>query len=264
MTPPEVTRTGTGAADTPGWRVRVVPNLYPALGGVDAHPGATGAHEVVVLSPAHGRSFGALDDDEAVEVFTTLRDRVRLHSDAGRTFVQAIVNHGRSAGASIAHPHAQLFAIDVVPPLVRARVDRFAAATEDLVAAELARAVRDGLAVATGPAIVWCPWAGSSPYEMRVAHRSTRARFDEAADAEVAVVAVATRDALARLLAVAGDAPYNVMIHTAPLGPAPFFHWFVEIQPRLTVVAGFEQGTGIYVNTLLPERAAQELREARP
>ncbi len=77
LTPPEVYRTGDGAPDTPGWRVRVVPNLYPIVGGPDAGPGATGAHEVVVLSPAHRDSFAQLDDAQATEVLTVLRDRAR-------------------------------------------------------------------------------------------------------------------------------------------------------------------------------------------
>ncbi|MFN8037060.1 MAG: DUF4921 family protein [Acidimicrobiia bacterium] len=264
MTPPEVHRTGTGAPDTPGWRVRVVPNLYPAVGGEHAGEGATGAHEVIVLSPSHQRSWGQLDDAEATEALTVLRDRTRTHLAGGRTFVQPIVNHGRAAGASIEHPHAQLVALDVVPPLVRARIERFADGGEDLVTAELARAMRADLTVVTGAAVAWCPPAASSPYEMRVAHRSTRARFDEATDVEVGVVAVAVRDALARLLAAAGDVPYNLVVHSAPPGPARFFHWFVEVQPRLTVVAGFELGTGIFVNTVPPEHAANALRTTTP
>lgn len=264
LTPPEVARTGTGGPDTPGWRVRVVPNLYAAVGGDDAGDGATGAHEIVVFSPAHERSFGLLRDEEAVEVFAMLRDRMRAHYEAGRLYVQAIVNQGRAAGASIEHPHAQLVALDVVPPLVAARLQRFAQAAHDLVAVELAHVVHGDLEVVTGPAPVWCPWAASTPFEMRVAHRSTRARFDEAADVELAGVALATRDALARLHGVADNAPYNVVFHTAPPGPAPFFHWYVEILPRLSIVAGFEQGTGIYVNTLPAERAARTLREVAP
>jgi UDPglucose--hexose-1-phosphate uridylyltransferase len=250
-------------ADGPGCP-RVVPNLYPAVGGTDAGPDAGGVHEVVIFSPEHDRALAQLDDDQAVEAFVVLRDRARVHYDAGHTFVQAIVNHGRAAGASIEHPHAQVFAIDVVPPLVTARIERFASAGEDLVTAELASAMRDSLAVVTGPAIVWCPHASTFPYQLRIAHRSTRARFDDAADNEIAVVALATRDALARLRAAIGDVAYNVVIHTAPVGPAPFFHWWVDVRPRLTVTAGFEEGTGIYINTVVPDRAADALRSAEP
>ena len=259
-TPPEVARTGEGGPDTPGWRVRVVPNLYPFVGGDDAGPGATGAHEVVILSPAHDRSLARLADGEAIEAVKVLRDRVRHHLGAGRAYVQAAINHGPAAGASIAHPHAQVIALDFVPPAVAAALERVNAAGDDLVAAAAAAAPGAGLAVGEGPAPAWCPEAASAPYEMRVAHRSTRARFDEATDPEIAVVTRATREAIARLDALLGDPSYNLVVHTAPPGPPGFFHWYVEVQPRVAVLAGFELGTGIYVNVVAPADAAAQLR----
>lgn len=258
-TPPEVARTGAGEPDAPGWRVRVVPNLYPIVGGPG---GAAGAHEVVIFTPAHDRSFGFLSDDEAVEALTVLRDRVRHHLGEGCAYVQAAVNHGPAAGASIEHPHAQVIALDVVPPAVVTELERVASAADDLIAAALASAPGRALTVEGGPAPAWCPGASSAPYEMRIAHRSTRARFDEATDAEVAVVARTARVAVARLAAVVGDASYNLVIHTAPPGPVGFFHWYVEVRPRLTVPAGFELGTGIDVNVVAPEDAAAQLRGA--
>jgi len=263
-TPTEVARTGDGAPDTPGWRVRVVPNLYPIVGGEDAGTGATGAHEVVVLSPAHDRSFGRLSESEAVEALTVIRDRVRHHLAAGRAYVQAVVNHGPPAGASLDHPHAQVVALDFVPPVVTDAIERLDTAGTDLVAAAAASAPDRGLAVVEGPAPAWCPEAASGPYELRVAHRSTRARFDEATDAEVAVVARATRGALARLDSVLDDPAYNLVVHTAPPGRTGFFHWYIEIEPRIGVVAGFELGTGVYVNVVAPQEAARHLREAVP
>lgn len=258
-TPPELARIGEGEPDTPGWRVRVVPNLYPIVGGAD---GAGGAHEVVIFTPDHDRSFAFLSDDEAVEAVTVLRDRVRHHLGEGRAYVQAAVNHGPAAGASIEHPHAQVVALDFVPPAVVAALDRVAGAGDDLVAAAAAAAPDRGLTVLEGPAPAWCPEAASIPYETRVAHRSTRARFDEATDAEITLVARALRDVVARLTAVVGDAPYNVVVHTAPPDPVGLFHWYVEVQPRLTVPAGFELGTGVDVNVVAPEEAAAQLRTA--
>jgi UDPglucose--hexose-1-phosphate uridylyltransferase len=262
LTPPEVYRTGDGAPDTPGWRVRVVPNLYPVVGGADAGPGATGSHEVVVLSPAHNHSFAQLDHEQAAEVLTVLRDRARYHLTAGRTFVQVVINHGRAAGASIEHPHAQIVALDVVPPAVALAVERFDTAGHDLVVADLERA-GDGLRLVDGPVAGWCPRAGSTPYELRLALRSPRSHFDEAGDDDMQPIADATRSVLARLAVATGDAPYNLVVHTAPPGASrESFHWYVEVQTRMTVVAGFEQGTGILVNTVPPELAAQQLREA--
>lgn len=268
MTPPEVYRTGAGDPETKGWRVRVVPNLYPIVdtsgsAATGDRPGATrvtGAHEVVILSPDHTASFGRLDDAAAVEVLTVIRDRVRFHLDVGHAYVQAFVNQGKAAGASIAHPHAQVVALDFVPPAVEGALERFT--TADLVARELADAGGDGLAIVDGPAPVWSPFAAFVPYGMRVAHRSTRARFDEATDAEIGVVAIALRDALAALHGVLGEAPYNVVFRTAPPGPAGEFHWHVDVLPRTTLVAGFEEGTGLLVNVVAPEQAAVLLRKA--
>jgi len=250
-TPPEVARIGPGAPDTPGWRVRVFPNLYPIVD----------THEVVVLSPDHQRSFAGLDDDEAVEVVTMLRDRVHAHLRGGHVYSVAILNHLRGAGASIAHPHAQVFALDTVPVAVGEALTRVRAAGTDLVARDAANA--DLVVARDGGIVLWCPYAATAPYQLRLAHDRAGARFDEAADAVLADVAVALRDALTRLRAVLGDAPYNVIVPTAPRGDAPF-HWYVEIVPRLTVVAGFEQATGILVNTVPPDISAHELREAAP
>jgi len=259
QTPPETCRTGDGGPETPGWRIRVVPNLYPIVGPPEAGD-ATGAHEVVILCPDHDRDLAALDDDQAAELFTVLRDRIRFHLEEGRAFAVAFVNHGRAAGASIEHPHAQIVAPDAPAPAVVAMTERF---ETDLVAAELAIARRTDLVVIDGPAPAWCPPASWSPYQMRVAHRSTRARIDEATDAELAVVARGTRDALVAVRRALPGAPYNVIVHTAPPGvPTREMHWHVEIVPRTSVVAGFELGAGEFANSVAPEHAARLLRDA--
>ena len=131
-TPPEVARIGSGAPDAPGWSVRVVPNLYPIVGGEGAGSGATGAHEVVILSPDHAHGFHHLDDEQATQVLTVLRDRARAHAATGSAYVQTLINHGRVAGASIAHPHAQVLALDFVPPAVSIAAERFGFAAESL------------------------------------------------------------------------------------------------------------------------------------
>ncbi len=265
MTPPEVCRAGPGGADTPGWAVRVVPNLYPIVGGDDAGPGATGAHEVVVLSPAHDRTFAALSSEQALEVMKVMRDRARAHLDAGRAHVQVFVNQGREAGASIEHPHAQVIALDIVPPAVEATVERFTAAKEDLLASALESARTSGRVVIEGHAPAWTPYAPSAPYELAIAHEQSGANFADASDHELEELTPVLRDALRRIRSVAGDPPYNVVVHS---GPAHFdppdlpLRWWVEVTPRLSVQAGFEIGTGVLVATVPPETAAEALREA--
>jgi UDPglucose--hexose-1-phosphate uridylyltransferase len=262
-TPPEVARTGPGAPNTPGWRVRVVPNLYPMVGGTDVGVGAGGAHEVIILSPDHDRSFGKLTDDQAVEVVTMLRERAQVHAAAGRAHVQLFVNQGRAAGASIAHPHAQLVALDFVPPAVSIAVERFHAATTDLVLADQIEAIDGDAGVIFGDAVrAWCPRASASPFEVRIAAVGAGAAFIGATDGEVLGLAIVVRDTLRAVAEVMGDAPYNVVLHDAPNEGDPRYHWWVEIVPRTAVIAGFELGTGVLSNATDPVDAARQLRDA--
>ncbi len=247
QTPPEVARVGGGAPDGPGWEVRAFPNLYPIVE----------AHEVVVLTPDH-RSFADLDDGEATNVVRLLRDRVHSHLETGHVYGIAILNHLKGAGASIAHPHAQVFALDVVPRAVEEALGRFRTAGIDLVLADV---LEDHVVQSRGMVTTWCPPASSSQYLFRIAHESAGERFDRADDDVIGDVAVALRDALRRVRSALGDVPYNVVVYSAPRDATPY-HWYVEVTPRLTVVAGFEQATGILVNTVPPDQAAELLREA--
>jgi UDPglucose--hexose-1-phosphate uridylyltransferase len=237
----------------------VVPNLYPLVSGEP--PGITGAHEVVVLSPDHHASYGMLADGAAVEAFTMLRDRARHHLEAGQHHAQAFVNHGPAAGSSIEHPHAQLVALSFEPPAAAAARER---ATDDLLGASLAEARRHDLVVIDGDAPVWCPYASAGPFEMLVAPPGAQPRFDLAADDDAAAAALALRDALARLSELLGDAPYNVVVHSAARDTAGNLPWYLRITPRTGVIAGFEHGTGLLVNVVPPEIAAPALRDAAP
>ena len=262
MTPPEVARTGEGAPDTPGWRVRVVPNLYPLV--AKEPPGVTGAHEVVVLSPAHDSDLASLEPASANEAMRVLRDRSHTHVAAGRAHVQPFVNHGRAAGASIEHPHAQLVALDVVPPAVDAAVERFVTAGRDLVLESLRAAEAAGLAVVDGDAPAWCPVAAASPFETLVAHRDAGPSFHDADDHVIDAVTTSVRHIVARLHDLLGDLAYNVVVHNAARAAHGAYHWYVRVVPRVGVAAGFEQGTGILVNVVAPEAAAAALRDAEP
>jgi UDPglucose--hexose-1-phosphate uridylyltransferase len=265
-TPPEVARAGPGAPDTPGWRVRVVPNLYPIVGGDAPGPGADGAHEVIVLSPVHDASFGDLDDEQAVEVLTMLRTRARVHAEAGRPHVQLILNEGKAAGASIEHPHAQLLALEFVPPAVTVAVDRYAQLGGDPVLADCADALERGLSVVRGDEVAaWCPVGAASPYETRMAVVAAGARFEDAGDGAILGTAVVLRDVLAAM----GDVldtngqrvAYNVVVHNGPVG-VDRYHWWIAVVPRVAVVAGFEMATAVLVNTVDPAIAAEHLRAA--
>jgi len=269
-TPPERCRTGPGAPDTPGWHIRVVPNLYPIVGGSDAGPGGRGAHEVVILDPDHSCDLARLDDRGVQELFTVLRDRARVHAADGFAHVQVLVNQGRAAGASIAHPHAQVLAIEFVPPAARDTLARFAAARTDVVAADWeASGPQGGRVVDTAPAWAWCPWAAASPYETRITAPDAGPRVEDTPDHALAAVARVTRDVVAGIGQLLGDVAYNVVLHNGPAAAPghesastdPPGHWYVTVVPRISTVAGFEMGTGVLVNTLTPADAAERLRD---
>ncbi len=270
-TPPEVARVPRAddgsEPDGPGWRVRVVPNLYPIVGGPDAAPGTTGAHEVVVLSPDHGATFGDLSDDQATDVVGILRERARAQAAAGHAHSQVLINQGKAAGASIEHPHAQLVALDFVPPAVTVATDRFAAQGGDPVLADHADAGAALQSVVDGHEVrAWCPTGAASPFETRIAVTDAGPRFEDASDGQVLGVAVVLRDVLAALGRVLDTAerrvPYNVVVHNGPAHDDVAYHWWVSIVTRASVVAGFEMGTAILVNTVDPRDAAAELRSA--
>ena len=266
MTPPEVARIGAGAADEPGWQVRVVPNLYPIVGqdpGTSGLVGIPGAHEVFVLSPAHDAQLDALSHDAATSVLVALRDRAAHHLAGEFVHAQPLVNHGRASGASIEHPHAQLVALAFTPPHVDELLARFASAGRDLVADAVDDA-RTGpsLVCRRGDAVCWCPRAGVSPFLLRIALPCGPARFDLATDDELSALAGGLQEALARLHTTIGELAYNIVVNTAPRDDPRPFHCWIDIVCRLGVIGGFEMGTGILVNPVAPETAASMLRRA--
>jgi UDPglucose--hexose-1-phosphate uridylyltransferase len=186
--------------------------------------------------------------------------------DAGRSHVQVLINQGRAAGASIAHPHAQVLALDFVPPAVATAAERFTSLGTDLVLADQADAVERGSAVVVGDEVrAWCPVGARSPFEVRIAAMAPGSNFEAATDGQVLGTAIVLRDVLAALGRALDDPPYNVVVHNAAAQPthdaAIRFHWWVEVVPRVSVVAGFELGTGVLVNTVAPETAAELLRD---
>jgi UDPglucose--hexose-1-phosphate uridylyltransferase len=187
------------------------------------------------------------------------RERIRAH--AGAAYCHLIVNEGSEAGASLVHTHAQLYALEFVPVAVARERERFAAyhertagghLLEDVGAEEVRRA--DRLVAVDDEALLICPWASRSPFELRVVPRRPAARFEQD-DAGAAML----RTALVALAELLDSPPLNLWVRTAPAG-AEEFHWHVDVLPRLTIRAGFELGTGVEVNTYPPERAAADLR----
>ena len=277
QTPPEVhaVRPGGGAPDTPGWTVRAVPNLYPALvqGARDpeaeANPDlfsaqpAEGAHEVIVNAPQPVCSLADLEPSQLATAMETWRARMRAHEDAACRHL--IVNERTEAGASLPHTHAQLYALGFVPaPIARER-ERFSAYAVrtmgsnllgDLVQEEVRRRVR--IVAIDDEAVLMAPWASQVPFQLMLAPRRTAARFEDGGPLGAALL----HDGLSRLRRLFGASPpLNLWVRTAPQG-AEQFCWRIDVLPRLTHRAGLELGAGVQLCTVAPERAAAQLQEA--
>jgi UDPglucose--hexose-1-phosphate uridylyltransferase len=266
-TPPETFALGRAgrAADTPGWWVRVVPNKFPAFGpwsregdragGLFARRAAVGRQEVVVHSPRHVRSLADLTGRELEHVARAWQARAETARDEGFPYMQAIVNEGRGAGASLAHSHSQLVWLEEEPPLVaqerRAQEDARGCLLCRLLGEELDQRIR--VVGERDELVLLCPFAGRQPYEMMVA--PARCGSDPWEGESLARALAFVADGLRRLHAAEPDAPVNVWLHTGG-------HWHFEVVPRFTVLAGLELGSGYFVNTLAPESAAGVLREA--
>jgi UDPglucose--hexose-1-phosphate uridylyltransferase len=278
QTPPELyaVRPGGGAPDTPGWTVRVVPNLYPALAEIGPEPEpeshrdlftsapAIGAHEVVVNAPQSVTALADLPVEQVEAAMTVWRERMRHHA-ARASCIHLIVNERREAGASLPHTHAQLYALDFVPAAVARERERFSAYAVrtmggnllgDLVQEEVRR--RERIVAIDDEAVAMAPYGSRLPYQLMVVPRQPRSHFEE----DGPLAARLLHDVLGRLARRLGaNPPLNLWIRTAPRG-AEQFCWRIDVLPRLTHLAGLELGTGVHLNVVAPERAAAELREA--
>jgi UDPglucose--hexose-1-phosphate uridylyltransferase len=276
-TPPEV----YALRENGDWRVRVVPNLYPALSEGESDPGtdplgsgrgepdlfasqpATGAHEVVINAPDTVTSLAELEPGQVDTAMSVWRERMRAHDDAA--YVHVIVNEGKEAGASLPHTHAQLYALPFVPAAVARERERFTAYSdrtqgrnllEDLVQEEVRRGER--IVAIDDEAVAIAPFAARVPFHLQVVPRTPVARFSDDGPTGGRLV----HEVLNRLRATLGTLPpLNMWVRTAPRDAATFC-WRIEIMPRLAQLAGLEIGTGVHLNVLTPEDAAQRLRDA--
>lgn len=245
----------------PGWRVRVVPNRFAAVE----------AHEVIVESPRHDADLPDLDDAQMAAVVRVYRDRCRAL--LARPESQAVVlfrNHGPGSGASLRHPHAQVMALEVVPPFVEALVRTGAARhaadgrcpTCEAIAAELAEGIR--IVEATPGFVAFVPFAAEAPGETWIAPRGHQPAFADLDDERLPEFAGLMRRVLGRIAGAYGDAAYNFVFDGADRDhrDAPFVHWRLRIAPRLAEPGGFELGAGMAINPSSPEAEAARLRQA--
>lgn len=283
MTPPEICalREAGSAPDTPGWRVRTVPNKYPALsteGELNRHGfgiydvmNGIGAHEVIIETPLHHQHPATMPLEQWREAIWMYRERaLALQHDRRFKYVLLFRNHGKTAGASLEHPHSQLVALPMVPRDVQLKIEGIARYYDyrerciycDMLAQETAFGKR--VVLENAHFLAFTPFASRFPFEVCIVPKHHAAHFPQEPPEVLDVFAATLQEVLRRLHHTLSDPPYNYMIHTAPINvePEPLFHWHLVLAPRLTIPAGFEMGTGIYINITAPEEAAAHLRNS--
>jgi UDPglucose--hexose-1-phosphate uridylyltransferase len=280
-TPPEIIayREKGTKANTRGWRVRVVPNKFPALqiegeqnkhgDGIYDMMNGIGAHEVIIESPKHILSLTALDNGSVEEVLWCYRDRlIDLKKDKRFVYGLLFKNVGVAAGASLEHSHSQLIVTPIVPQQV---INEMAGAETfykyrgrclfcDMIQQEIATDSR--IVILAENFVAFTPFASRFPFETWILPRTHDSHFENLQKLEIEELANVLKNTLIRLESTLEFPPYNYIIHTTPfhINESEYYHWHIEIIPRVINIAGFEWGTGFYINPMPPEKAANFLR----
>ncbi|MHB9131937.1 MAG: galactose-1-phosphate uridylyltransferase [Armatimonadota bacterium] len=282
MTPPEVLAYRKGReANSSDWWVRVVPNKFPALaieGELDKRGlgmydlmNGVGAHEVIIETPQHNLEPSSISREQLAEVLWAYRERyLDLSKDRRFKYILIFRNHGKVAGASLEHPHSQMIATPMIPMEVMTKMqgaERYYQYHDrciwcDMVQEELEHSIR--VVSQTDHFIAFEPFASKYPFETWLMPKHHQSSFTAMPRERIMEFADLMQDALGRIGRCLSGPPYNFAIHNAPCGreTSEVFHWHMVVMPRLTIAAGFEMGTGIFINVTSPEDAAGYLREA--
>lgn len=285
MTPPAVM---TYAADStrpehPIWSVRVVPNKYPALiddstwiqqsNGIYQSATGVGVHEVIIESAEHVLKTQTLSENQVANILYAYRDRIaQLRKDRRWRYVLVYKNQGAEGGATLEHIHSQLIALPMVPKEVRDEITSAKRYYDDsgrciyceIINQEIDNRAR--LVTENERFLILCPFASRFPYETWILPKQHASSFDSESDRGYVDLARSLRETLIRLDRRLGNPSFNYILHSNPLDEVEngYYHWHVEILPKLIQVAGFEWGSGSYINPIPPEDAARMLREALP
>ncbi|MGF1573079.1 MAG: galactose-1-phosphate uridylyltransferase [Sumerlaeia bacterium] len=272
--------TGT-KPNTPGWWVRVIPNKFPALDssgemirrgeGMYDMMNGVGRHEVVVESPDPTKQLPDMDEEQVQEVIWAYRDRsVDLKRDPRFRYIQVFKNYGIQSGASFWHPHSQIIALPIVPSAVQEEIwgaKRYYEYKErnvylDIIHQEQRDKVR--VIMENDQFISFCPYASRFPFEMQIMLKERQQQFSDINKSSVTDLAEILKGSLKKLKTSLNDPAYNMIIRTTPEDESrsPYCHWRIEILPSLSRVAGFEWGSGFFINPVPPEVAAETLRNA--
>lgn len=283
LTPKEILayRPQVAGANSPDWSIRVVPNKFPALHiegdmgregvGIYDRMNGIGAHEVIIESPHHKDRLADMPIKRIEDLLWAFRDRILdLKKDLRLRYILIFKNHGPAAGATLEHSHSQLIALPIVPTNVAEEMEGCRAHYEQKERCIYCDIMRqessEGARVVAENAEFLCltPYAPRFAFEMWILPKRHAGYFEESQRAQFEFFAVILSEALRRLDKVLAGPAYNFVLHTSPLHErtGDYYHWHLEIIPKLTQVAGFEWGTGFYINPVSPEEAAKALREA--
>jgi UDPglucose--hexose-1-phosphate uridylyltransferase len=280
-TPPEifVYRNKDTAPNTTGWTLRVIPNKFPALRiegdisrrgeGIYDRMNGIGAHEVIIETPDHSKDLADLEPEDFENVIRAYQQRsCDLKKDPRLRYVMIFKNFGAIAGASLEHSHSQLIATPIVPKRVMEEMDgarRYYEYRErcifcDIVVQETKN--RKRLIIENNSFILICPFAPRFPFETWILPRRHISNFEDSTPEEIRDLAAILKECLIRLKKALNIPPYNFIIHTTPitLKGIDFYHYHLEVIPVLTRIAGFEWGTGFYINPTAPEESASYLK----
>ena len=285
-TPPEITaiREPGTRANNPGWKIRVVPNKFPVLeverelgkrgDGMYDYMEGIGAHEVFIEAPNFVTSLTQLPEDHIADIIKLYRERlIDLKRDSRLQYGLIFKNKGRDAGATVEHAHSQLIVTPIVPRTVEAELEGSKAHFdyhERCAFCDIIRQDSDDerrIVMKTDRFVALAPYASRFPFETWILPTAHHSHFETtlSGGAEREELAHILKNVLQRLEVSLNNPAYNYMIHTAPLSaPAlPHYHWHIEIIPRVVRTAGFEWGSGFYINSVAPETAAEFLRSTR-
>lgn len=279
-TPDEVLayRTPDAPRNSPDWWLRVVPNKFPALvagepakrsgDGMYDRINGMGVHEVVIDSRRHDAHIGTMELREIEEIIWAYRDRsIEMRKDPRLEYVMIFKNHQREAGASLDHPHSQIISMPIVPKRVQEEMEgaqRYYDYKErcvycDMIAQELKDQSR--VVLESELFLAFTPYASRFPFELCILPKEHASFFHDIQKNEVTDFARVLKTTFGKLRDTLDDPPFNWILHTTPLreGENAYYHWHMEITPRLTRAAGFEWGTGFYINPCAPEEACRLL-----
>ncbi len=281
-TPPEILaiRPDTSEPNKPGWTLRVISNKYPALRiegdlnregvGIFDKMNGVGAHEVIIETPDHNKDLIDLSTKEVQDVIWAYRERsLDLKKDPRFQYILIFKNQGEAAGASLEHSHSQLIALPIVPKRVTEELEgasKYYGYKERCVFCDIIRqeiADDERVVIQNDSFVSLEPFAPRFPFETWILPKRHSASFDEIKKEDISALATLLLETLRRLAKALNNPQYNYLLHTSPVNNdyPEEYHWHIEIIPKLTKVAGFEWGTGFYINPTTPEDAASYLKE---